>query len=452
MYNKNPLKFSFEKNSIGQKNSFSRSSTLTHNTFKKGLTYNTFRKTSTYNAFRNRSQIKKNNLNEFSNLIHSDKFKPKKFKKTFNNNLNFRNSERSNHNDYSVKLDIFGNGYKIEKNKNSINPFKNIKQMENKKKKKLVIDRSDFISFIDKSSNNKFYQKNNDYSTKDFVSFKNIGFKVIMNNKKKKTLSDKLKKKFKELKLSFNEFSFFSCNCEIFRFNNEKCFKISKLLKKVNSPSDNEIFKIYKSILTKRISHDCIKQIDKDIKRTFSQSKYFNENNEAYNKLERLLRAISTYKNMGYVQGMNFISASFLWHCEEEYGYYLMIKIFDKLKVEKNFNQNLSGILKHCENFWNLFKQQENEIYEDLLNKGIVPEMILPEWFITIGTIIIPLKFHIILFEQIIFKGWPYFYTVVTHYFKELYKKFKFMDFNDTITIIKSPNKKNIKWIDILGG
>lgn len=446
MYNKNPLKNSLEKKRT--KNSFSRSSTLNTNSIIKT---------------RDTSQIRKRKLKNYLYLnrnLQKSQQKNNLFKNSFkmiNNQVNYSCNDlkiknfqnKLNKNEFSVKIDIFGNGYNVrKKSRNSLNPIINKNQI--RYQKNLVLDRSEFLSFINKTANNKFYKQNNDYSKNDFKSFKDFGKKKIK-NKGNKTLADKLKKRFNELKLTFHEFSFFSCNCEIFRFNKEKCFKISKLLKIINSPTDKDIFNTYKFILEKKISKECKSQISKDIKRTFSGSKYFNKHTQAYKKLERLLKAISTYKNMGYVQGMNFISASFLWHCEEEYGYYLIINIFSKLEVEKNFTDNLSGILKHCENFWNLFKQQERVIYEDLIKKNIVPEMILPEWFITLGTNNIPLKFHIILFEQIILKGWPYFYTVLIHYFKVLYKKFQYMDFIDTITLIKNNDKNDIKWTDILG-
>lgn len=53
-------------------------------------------------------------------------------------------------------------------------------------------------------------------------------------------------------------------------------------------------------------------EIQKDIMRTFPQLKFFKKNEEGFNKLSRLLHALSSYKNLGYIQGMNFIAATVL--------------------------------------------------------------------------------------------------------------------------------------------
>lgn len=41
---------------------------------------------------------------------------------------------------------------------------------------------------------------------------------------------------------------------------------------------------------------------------------------------------------------MNYIAASFLWHCHEEFGYFLIIELFKKLDVVENYNEHLTGI------------------------------------------------------------------------------------------------------------
>lgn len=41
---------------------------------------------------------------------------------------------------------------------------------------------------------------------------------------------------------------------------------------------------------------------------------------------------------------MNFLGASLLWHCHEEYAFFILIKIFEKLEMEKIYTHNLSGV------------------------------------------------------------------------------------------------------------
>jgi hypothetical protein len=43
-----------------------------------------------------------------------------------------------------------------------------------------------------------------------------------------------------------------------------------------------------------------------------------------FKMLKRLLCALSRYKNMKYVQGMNFIAGASLYHSKEEFGYQII--------------------------------------------------------------------------------------------------------------------------------
>ncbi len=133
-------------------------------------------------------------------------------------------------------------------------------------------------------------------------------------------------------------------------------------------------------------------------------------------------------------------------------AYFLIIKLFEKLRVEKNYNKNLTGVIEHIWKFWKLLKFQENEIFVNLTEKGIVPEMFLTEWFVTFGTSFIPLSYHIKLYRELLEKGWPYFYTMIVFFLKKLYPKFKGLSFPETILIIKSnKNCQVIDWREIFG-
>lgn len=56
-------------------------------------------------------------------------------------------------------------------------------------------------------------------------------------------------------------------------------------------------------------------QIDKDLKRTFAKSKTFGENTEGQMQLRNVLEVLALkYTGIGYVQGMNYVVASILYH------------------------------------------------------------------------------------------------------------------------------------------
>lgn len=56
-------------------------------------------------------------------------------------------------------------------------------------------------------------------------------------------------------------------------------------------------------------------QIEKDIERTMNTDEYFSEGQEGRNNLRILLKIIAMkYTDIGYVQGMNFLVVSLLYH------------------------------------------------------------------------------------------------------------------------------------------
>ena len=195
------------------------------------------------------------------------------------------------------------------------------------------------------------------------------------------------------------------------------------------------------------VPYDLNDQIIKDIKRTYSGTKFFNQNmNVGFNKLHRLLIALSDYKKIGYVQGINFIAASLLWHCNEEYAYFILIKLFQRLKIEEIYSENLSMVEKKCNEFFTfVLEGSSNEIYKKLTGLDITPLMILAEWIITLGFSTVPIERHINIVLGLFEKGWTYFYGLLLKYFRKLYPYFKNADFAETLMIIKNNADPNIR-------
>ena len=330
-------------------------------------------------------------------------------------------------------------------NSKKINNLQKIKLQKIKSKK---VERKNFLNFFN-DINKEFYKKKNNYSN-HLISKNQKSEKFSKNTKK--TLKELFKVKIFEMTSIFSKYKFFSCNCELIRVKNGKCISISNFLNLLKAPSDQKILSNYQKILkTSIISPDKLSQIHKDIKRTYSNQGYFNSKTEkGFKKLERLLVSISRFKKIGYVQGMNFIAASFLWHCEEEIAYFIIIKIFEIIEAEKYYTINLSGIIDHCKNFWKFLKKDNKEITDNLENKGILSEMILPEWFITLGSNIVPLKYHVFIFRGIIYNGWDYFYDLLKRVLLQLFPFYEKWDFSETLLILKlNKEDKYINWYNI---
>jgi Rab-GTPase-TBC domain len=76
------------------------------------------------------------------------------------------------------------------------------------------------------------------------------------------------------------------------------------------------------------------KQIEHDLPRTFSEIEFFKKEGPGYQKLRNVLYAVSVYfKDVGYVQGMNFIAACFLLHVDEVWAFWLFVYLVESLNM-----------------------------------------------------------------------------------------------------------------------
>ena len=51
---------------------------------------------------------------------------------------------------------------------------------------------------------------------------------------------------------------------------------------------------------------------------------------------------------IGYVQGMNFIVGSMLYHCNEEIAFWMFVTLIEEFELRDIFEPYLPGLYKHC--------------------------------------------------------------------------------------------------------
>ena len=54
---------------------------------------------------------------------------------------------------------------------------------------------------------------------------------------------------------------------------------------------------------------------------------------------------------IGYVQGMNYLAASLLFHCADYIAYAIFNEIIDHFAVSEIFKEGLPGLKMHANNF-----------------------------------------------------------------------------------------------------
>lgn len=103
---------------------------------------------------------------------------------------------------------------------------------------------------------------------------------------------------------------------------------------------DYGIRKYYRMIDKGNLSEKDERQIDHDLHRTFPEVPFFRKENAGYWMLKNILQGIAIWDNdIGYVQGMNFIAACFLWHADECYAFWLFIHLMEELEMRDIFDE-----------------------------------------------------------------------------------------------------------------
>ena len=154
--------------------------------------------------------------------------------------------------------------------------------------------------------------------------------------------------------------------------------------------------------------------IELDVNRTF----FLNMNNiKTYQKILKniLVTLIYINKDIGYFQGMNYITAFFLqlFDFDEEKTFYFMLGIEKNTKFKELFENNLYKLTSFFGVFEKILKTNIPEIYHHQINNEINPNCYLPPWFLTLFTFMctkfekekVP-KFILLVLESFFLNGW----------------------------------------------
>lgn len=118
----------------------------------------------------------------------------------------------------------------------------------------------------------------------------------------------------------------------------ETCYRGLRWLKKKFKDShhlESSIQKYYKILDDDTVTDKDRKQIDHDLPRTFPEMPFFKKESVGYHQLRNVLQAASVYfGDVGYVQGMNFVAACFLYHLDEVYAFWMFIFLIESLDMK----------------------------------------------------------------------------------------------------------------------
>ena len=194
-----------------------------------------------------------------------------------------------------------------------------------------------------------------------------------------------------------------------------KDLKIKKYLMEKSSPltkfSPALIRKMYTDLKFEN-NHKYDTEIKKDLTRTFPDNILFKYGNNYYNKLYHVLSAFSNYnKNIGYIQGLNFLAAHIIYFFDEEIDEFIfldaLIHKFDLEKILCVTNNNY--FLKILEESNNYIKKKLPRLSGYLNDMKLNYEFFTTNWILTLFSNSMETNNLFYVWDFMIIFGWKFF-------------------------------------------
>ena len=192
-------------------------------------------------------------------------------------------------------------------------------------------------------------------------------------------------------------------------------------------------------------------QIEVDLTRTFPDLEYFT-NGLGVGALRRVLRSFVKYHyQLGYVQGMNYIVCSLLWHASEVDAFWLFVVLMDEYKLRENYLFRFPGVTKHCEIAETLMERYLSKLLSHFYDYSLDVQLFATDWLLTLFTNLVPIESSHKLIGYFIKFGWIFIYKLLITILERLEDKLLATeDRLDMLRLIKPMELVNNQWMHFL--
>lgn len=160
----------------------------------------------------------------------------------------------------------------------------------------------------------------------------------------------------------------------------------------------------------------CEETIARDIGRTFPRHSLFRDRSSLGQcALMNVLKAYSLHDpEVGYCQGMGFLSAMFLCYMPEQQAFWLLVACLNHKRygLADLYRPRMPKVPEVTFVFQGLFKQLMPQLSAHLENEGLHPTMYLTQWFLTLFTYNFPFEFVTRVWDAFLHEGWKVIYRV----------------------------------------
>ena len=208
------------------------------------------------------------------------------------------------------------------------------------------------------------------------------------------------------------------CNCPITKYR-DYCDNIHDLLQmtknNINKMQSKELYLNLLKVNDKAldITGDNLRQIQKDITRTYPSRIIFNHKEKILQKLENVLRAFSVYDpRIKYCQGMNLIVAFLLYHCEEYVAFWLFVSLIEEYGLRNCYMENFPGLKMHTMRVEKILQKEYPSYWDKFQKLGVKIEIIMINWLFSLFSGLIPLELQMDFYKGFFSQGWLFFYQM----------------------------------------
>ncbi|KAF8822960.1 TBC domain-containing protein [Cardiosporidium cionae] len=145
----------------------------------------------------------------------------------------------------------------------------------------------------------------------------------------------------------------------------------------------------------------------RDIARTFPKHMLFRDKSSVgQDSLFRVLRAYSLHDtDVGYCQGMGFLSGLLLLYMNEEDTFLMLICILDCYEMAGLFKPGLPLLGRFLYQFERMFKSHMPRLYDHLKRENVETSMYASQWFMTLFSYSFPLDIVVRIFDVFFNEG-----------------------------------------------
>jgi len=161
-----------------------------------------------------------------------------------------------------------------------------------------------------------------------------------------------------------------------------------------------------------REQSDDITQINRDINRTFPKNILLMQKG-GRQALFNVLKANAVYnKDVGYCQGMGFVSALLLMYMEEEDAFWVLVRLCSGYDMATIWKTGFPGLVKCFFMLDKMMSQFYPKIHEHLRSQNCSMSMYGTQWFITIYLYNLPFPVALRIWDVVLFEGFTFVYAI----------------------------------------